>query len=496
MIACVVITSFLGCLVTVPLFFRYAYFLDLTAAKRIGLFFVALLLGCLPLLSDFSLEPVLGKAYPAWRATVWFLYVFCIILLTFTVLRDVVWAVLYKAGVAVSLFEKQWVIRLNAVTAVLALAASFSAMHSGLKIPEVKTVSIASDKIQEPQDVVLLSDLHIHRTISPAKIKGIVERANALNPDVILLDGDILDDDVEKIKPITELLKGLKAKKGIFFVTGNHEFYVGYKETVAALKAAGFTFLENSGESVGGGLYVAGVPDVSGKRYGLDVNAEKAFEKASDSDFKLLMSHTPADFKAVDLTVSGHTHGGQIFPFHVFVKLANKYLAGGYDGVYVTRGAGQWGPQMRFLAPSEITFIKLSPKGQKAMNITPVFPIGEPNPYGKFFTGKTYLTFLNVYDETFKTSLGNVTFEPAARTNWHKHTGGQILLVTAGEGRYQERGKPVQKLNAGDVVRIAPNVEHWHGAAPNSWFSHIAVETNPDINVNTWLEPVSDAEYK
>ena len=361
MIACVVITSFLGCLVTVPLFFRYACFLDLTAAKRSGLFFVALLLGCLPLLSDFSLEPVFGRAYPAWRTTVWFLYVFCIILLTFTVLRDVVWAVLYKAGVAVSLFEKQWVIRLNAVTAVLALAASFSAMHSGLKIPEVKTVSIASDKIQEPQDVVLLSDLHIHRTISPAKIKGIVERANALNPDVILLDGDILDDDVEKIKPITELLKGLKAKKGIFFVTGNHEFYVGYKETVAALKAAGFTFLENSGESVGGGLYVAGVPDVSGKRYGLDLNAEKAFEKASDSDFKLLMSHTPADFKAVDLTVSGHTHGGQIFPFHILVKLANKYLAGGYDGVYVTRGAGQWGPQMRFLAPSEITFIKLSP---------------------------------------------------------------------------------------------------------------------------------------
>ena len=73
------------------------------------------------------------------------------------------------------------------------------------------------------------------------------------------------------------------------------------------------------------------------------------------------MSHTPADFKAVDLTVSGHTHGGQIFPFHVFVKLANKYLAGGYDGVYVTRGAGQWGPKMGFLAPSEITFIKLSP---------------------------------------------------------------------------------------------------------------------------------------
>ena len=496
MIACVFITSFLGCLVTVPLFFRYAYFLDLTAAKRIGLFFTALVLGCMPLLSDFSLANVLGCAYPAWRATVWFLYVFCIILLTFTVARDVVWAVLYKAGVAVSPFEKVWTIRLNAAAAVFALIAAFSSVYSGLKVPDVKTLSIVSDKITVPQNVVLLSDLHIHRTISPAKIKGIVERANALNPDVILLDGDILDDDVEKIKPIAELLKELKAKKGIYFTTGNHEFYVGYKETTEALKELGFTFLENSGEAVSGSLFVAGVPDMSGKRYGFSVDADKAFADSSDSQFKLLMSHTPADFKAADLTVSGHTHGGQIFPFHILVKLANKYLAGGYDGVYVTRGAGQWGPQMRFLAPSEITFIQLLPKGQKVMNITPVFPVGEPNPYGKFFTGKTYLTRLNAYDETFKTSLGNVTFEPAARTNWHKHTGGQILLVTAGEGRYQERGKPVQVLKAGDVVRIAPNVEHWHGAAPDSWFSHIAVETNPDFNVNTWLEPVSDEEYK
>lgn len=496
MIACVFFTSFLGCLVTVPLFFRYAYFLDLTAAKRIGLLCVALLLGCMPLLSDFSFESVLGRAYPAWRATVWFLYVFCIILLTFTVLRDVVWAVLYKTGASVSPFDKAWTIRSNLYTAVFALVASFSAVYSGLKVPEVKTVSISSDKITALQNVVLLSDLHIHRTISPAKIKGIVEKTNALNPDVILLDGDILDDDVARIKPVTELLKGLSAKKGIFFTTGNHEFYVGYQETVEALKELGFTFLENDGESVGGGLFVAGVPDVSGKRYGLALDTGKAFEKAADSDFKLLMSHTPADFKAADLTVSGHTHGGQIFPFHIFAKLYNKYLAGSYDGVYVTRGAGQWGPQMRFLAPSEITFIKLLPKGQKAMNITPVFPVGEPNPYGKFFTGKTYLTFLSTYDETFKMSLGNVTFEPAARTNWHKHTGGQMLLVTAGEGRYQERGKPVQVLKAGDVVRIAPNVEHWHGAAPDSWFSHIAVETNPETNVNTWLEPVSDAEYK
>ena len=99
-------------------------------------------------------------------------------------------------------------------------------------------------------------------------------------------------------------------------------------------------------------------------------------------------------------------------------------------------------------------------------------------------------------DEIWNSSIGNVTFEPKARTNWHKHSGGQILLVLAGEGRYQERGKEIQILHQGDVVRIAPDVEHWHGAAPNEWFTHISVETNLPNNKATWLEAVSDEEYK
>ena len=327
MISCVITTSFLGCLVTLPLLFRYAYCPDMTTVKAAGLFVAALVLGCMPLLSDDSFENVFGGAYPAWRAAVWFIYIFCIILLTFTVARDAVWAVLYKTGVAVSPLDRGWTLRLNAATAAVALVASAWALYGGLKVPAVKTVEIVSDKIKTAQNVVLLSDLHIHRTVSPEKIKGIVSRANALNPDVVLLDGDILDDDVEKIRDLTGLLTGLKAKSGVYFVTGNHEFYVGYAKTTEALKQAGFTFLENS----------------------------------ADSQFRLMMSHTPAFFDKADLTVSGHTHGGQIFPFHVLTKLANKYFAGKYDGVYVTRGAGQWGPQMRFLAPSEITLIKLTP---------------------------------------------------------------------------------------------------------------------------------------
>lgn len=128
--------------------------------------------------------------------------------------------------------------------------------------------------------------------------------------------------------------------------------------------------------------------------------------------------------------------------------------------------------------------------------IDTVFTQGEVNPYSKYFTGTTYLNMLSSKDDTWNASIGNVTFEPGARTNWHKHSGGQILLVLNGNGRYQERGKPIQNLQKGDVVRIAPNVEHWHGAAPDSWFVHISVETNLPNNTTTWLEPVSNAEYK
>ena len=132
----------------------------------------------------------------------------------------------------------------------------------------------------------------------------------------------------------------------------------------------------------------------------------------------------------------------------------------------------------------------------KTSPIDTIFAQGEANPYGKFFTGQTYLNMLSSNDSTFNAPIGNVTFEPGARTNWHKHSGGQILLVTGGEGRYQERGKDVQILHKGDVVRIAPNVEHWHGAAPDSWFVHISVETNPQKGASTWLEPVTDQQYK
>lgn len=123
-----------------------------------------------------------------------------------------------------------------------------------------------------------------------------------------------------------------------------------------------------------------------------------------------------------------------------------------------------------------------------------VFPTGEKNKaFAQYFVGQSYLNMLT----TTGVAIGNVTFEPGCRNNWHiHHKGGQILLVTSGRGYYQEWGKPAQELHPGDVVNIPPEVKHWHGAAPDSWFAHLAVEVPAEGSSNEWLEAVSDEDYK
>jgi quercetin dioxygenase-like cupin family protein/alkylhydroperoxidase/carboxymuconolactone decarboxylase family protein YurZ len=111
------------------------------------------------------------------------------------------------------------------------------------------------------------------------------------------------------------------------------------------------------------------------------------------------------------------------------------------------------------------------------------------------FTGSVWVEMLVTEEEVFGSRIGNVTFEPSARTNWHSHPGGQILLVTNGAGYYQEQGGPIQLLRSGDVVEIGPDVVHWHGATPSGEFTHVAVVTNSLEGSTVWLQPVSDAEY-
>lgn len=125
---------------------------------------------------------------------------------------------------------------------------------------------------------------------------------------------------------------------------------------------------------------------------------------------------------------------------------------------------------------------------------TLIFPLGDklPEEFSKNFIGQAHLNMLT----TTGVPIGNVTFEPGCRNNWHiHHKGGQILLVTAGTGYYQEWGKPARKLHAGDVVNIPPEVKHWHGAAKDSFFSHLAIEVPAEGSSNEWLEPITDDIY-
>lgn len=133
-------------------------------------------------------------------------------------------------------------------------------------------------------------------------------------------------------------------------------------------------------------------------------------------------------------------------------------------------------------------------KNGKVKKESTVFPLGNEVKNGNF-TGKVWLQMLVASDTTYNSNIGSVTFAPGARSNWHYHPGGQLLLVTGGIGSYQEKGKAIKIIKKGDVVKCKPNVVHWHGATPNSSMTHIAIGTNTQKGNVVWLAPVSDAEY-
>ena len=131
----------------------------------------------------------------------------------------------------------------------------------------------------------------------------------------------------------------------------------------------------------------------------------------------------------------------------------------------------------------------------KANNDNQTFPKGEKAP-AEYFTGTAWIRPLVPDDRIFNCVIGHVTFEAGARNNWHTHPGGQVLIATEGTGYFQEKGKPIRLFQKGDVIKILPDVEHWHGASPDSAFTHIAISTNTQKGVVTWLQRVSDDEYR
>ena len=141
-----------------------------------------------------------------------------------------------------------------------------------------------------------------------------------------------------------------------------------------------------------------------------------------------------------------------------------------------------------------ISIISCNTKTEKNMSSSDIFPKGQQLPK-EWFSGNAFITPLVAKDKNNEFSAGVVTFEPSARTNWHTHPKGQVLIVIEGEGLYQEKDKPAQPIKKGDVVNIPENVEHWHGASPTTQMAHIAITNYKGEEQVTWLQPVTDEEY-
>jgi predicted MPP superfamily phosphohydrolase len=222
--------------------------------------------------------------------------------------------------------------------------------------------------------LIQLTDLHIGPTIGRESLAALVATTNAVNPDIVAITGDLVDGSVEDLRESVAPLGDLSAKYGVYFVTGNHEYFSGATAWVAELGRLGIRVLRNERVTIGQGadaFHLAGVDDRSAARYPADghrEDLEKALGNRDPQRAVVLLAHQPrtvldAALYGVDLQISGHTHGGQIWPFGALVRLQQRFLAGlGRHKdtlIYVSRGTGYWGPPMRLAAPAEITQLVL-----------------------------------------------------------------------------------------------------------------------------------------
>lgn len=223
--------------------------------------------------------------------------------------------------------------------------------------------------------IVQLTDIHVGPTIGHGLIEELVATSNALLPDVVAITGDLVDGTVAELAEHVAPLSKLVARDGVLFVTGNHEYYSRAAEWVAHLPSIGLRVLRNERVSVergGAHLDLAGIDDWTAHQFadGHGADLGKALAGRDRSRPVVLLAHQPkavheAARLGVHLVLAGHTHGGQIFPFNLAVKLSQPFNAGldrvGETQIYVSRGSGYWGPPMRVLAPAEVTLVELLP---------------------------------------------------------------------------------------------------------------------------------------
>jgi uncharacterized protein len=257
--------------------------------------------------------------------------------------------------------------------AVLAAGMGLVALRRGLGQVILREIQVPLARLPKTLDgttIVQLTDIHVGPTLGREFIQDLVTRTNALQPDVVAITGDLVDGSVEHLRDQVAPLKELRAKHGVYFVTGNHEYYSGVDEWIAELGRIGVRVLRNERVALADGLDLAGIDDHSAPQMRDDHGPDlpRALQGRDPSRAVVLLAHQPraveeASRHGVDLQLSGHTHGGQIWPWMYLVKLQQPYIAGlfkhGETHLYVSSGTGYWGPPMRLGTSAEITRITL-----------------------------------------------------------------------------------------------------------------------------------------
>lgn len=293
-------------------------------------------------------------------------------LLILTLARDVVLLVSAMAG-----WHPGWLLPGTAAAVpVLALLVTMMGFFNARRLAQVVEVEVPIAGLPDSLHdftIVQISDIHVGPTIKRAYLERIVTRVNGLAPDAIAITGDLVDGTVRELSRHTAPLGNLKARHGTYFVTGNHEYYAGAEPWIAELNRLGLRVLMNEHVVIGEeeeALVLAGVTDFSAHRFDESHRSDPAralHGAPAVVAARVLLAHQPrtapaASTAGFDLQLSGHTHGGQFWPWNLFVPLQQPYTAGLHRlrdlWVYVSRGTGYWGPPLRLGAPSEITRLR------------------------------------------------------------------------------------------------------------------------------------------
>jgi hypothetical protein len=298
-------------------------------------------------------------------------------LFVLTLLRD-----LMLLGARLFLSSEQaylWAAASAKLTFLLTLCVTAAGMFIARRRPGIVEVKIPVANLPPSLhgfSIAQISDVHVGPTIKRGFVEGVVRRVNELNPDLIAVTGDLVDGSVQQLSVHTAPLAGLAARHGAYFVTGNHEYYSGERAWTEEIRRLGLRVLKNEHVVLshdGSSLVLAGVTDYSAHHFDPAERSDPAGAIRGaplDVGAKVLLAHQPSSATAAadagfDVQISGHTHGGQFWPWNLFIHFFQPFSSGLHRmknlWVYVSRGTGYWGPPNRFGVPSEITRIRLVP---------------------------------------------------------------------------------------------------------------------------------------